>query len=466
MKKLSSLAVMLVLVSCGKAAHDKKSKSVSPRKVVATRESQNPISLKSMNENVDGCSVESYTDAQRDINLSLYLRGEQTDENRLFSGLLEDLFVKDIGGKIISQSHKGQSILYQYTSTDDVISGDKKELSASSVVTVCPDVTKYERGSAESVALNATYFISKTNRKISELLPGTVIPPISVEVAPMIKKKLQVIVKGEVVWEYEAYETDNAYYMPGANSITFLPHSEEFKKAGYNMNFWEVPMVASHEYGHHIFQTLHPSSSEEAGMRNCFGHFGLQTEGEEEEKREVSNEDVLGAFNEGFADLVSFYSLDNNERGLKGVPCLAISRDVGSKVFANGAPKVFTQAALDEFFSVKASEGPATCDVPNFQDIHIIGAIFATGVDRLLSVSTETKDQRLSIVLKWLKEMEAKAPVMKALSPQEFLKESLKLMVETTVASTDGVLNQPECDVLMEVYPGIDATITACLPPM
>lgn len=465
MKKLSTVAVLLALVSCGKQVHEKKSGVTSPRKVSASHFSQNPVQLKSMNVAPDGCSVESYTDQQRNLNLSLFLAGESVDQERFFTNLIEGLFVKDIGGNIVSQSHKGQSILMKYVSTDDVITDESKEVSAPAVVTVCPDVEKYEKGTVESAALNATYFISKTNRKVSELLPGVKIDPISVEVTPSIKKDLSVIVKGEVIWHYEAFETDNAYYAPGTNSITFLPHSEEFRKAGLTMNFWEVPMVASHEYGHHIFQTLHPSGDQSA-LKNCFGHFGLVSAGEQEEKREVTNDDVLGALNEGFADLVSYYSLENNERGVKGVPCLDVTRDVSSKLFANGAAKVFSEAALSDFFSTKELEGPESCDVPNFQDIHIIGAIFANGAERLLSLSTETKDQRLSIVLNWLKEMQAKSADMRALAPAEFLKESLKLLADVTVAKTDGKLDQNECSVLAEIYPGIDTTITACLPPI
>ena len=468
MLKLSPLLVALLVVGCGKKANEK-SHAVKPREVSATKLSQNPIILHSSNKMKSACSVENYVDSQKNFNLALFVRGEEVQEERLFSGLIDGLLVRDIGSKIITESHKGQSIVYTYTSTDDVISGDKKELSSPSIISICPDTVKYEKGTPESAALNATFYISKVNKKVSELLPAISIPAISVEVTPMIKKALSVIVKGEVVWSYEAYETDNAYYMPGANSITFLPHSEEFRKAGMNFSFWEVPMVAAHEYGHHIFNTLHPDNTAPTALKNCFGHFGIlneNTETEEEEKRVVSNEDVLGGLNEGFADLISFYSLENNERGLKGVNCLQISRDVGSRVFADGKSKVFSAEALMDFFSEKSTPAVESCDVTNYQDIHIMGAIFATGADRFLTLSTDTKDQRLAIVLNWLQEMKLSSGRMSTLAPSEFLAESFKLFIETTVAKTDSKMDPAECDLAKEIYPGIETRLTACLPPM
>lgn len=462
MLKLSTLLIPLILVSCGKKASESKA-PVSPRKVVATNTSLNPITLSSAGHK-SVCSVDAYSDSERNINLSLFLRGESTDEDRFLSGLIDGLLVRDVGGHIISGSHKGQSVHYDYTSTDNVITGGVKELSAPSVIKVCPEAGKYERETVESAALNVNYFISKTNRKIKELLPNIVIAPISVEITPLIKKSILIIEKGEEVYKYEAFDTDNAYYMPSMKSITFLPHSKESRKAGMKMNFWEVPMVSSHEYGHHIFHSIHPQQGEAQGMKNCFGKMGLQADPSEPQARKVTQEDVLGALNEGFSDLVSFYTLDNQERGLKGVPCLQITRDVNSPIFANGAPKVFSASMLSDFFATKEKAAAPSCLIPDFQSIHILGAIFANGVDRFLAVSTDTKDQRLSIVLNWLQEMKTKSVSMKSLSPQDFLRESFKLMMEVTVAKTDGKIDQRECDVAKVIYPGIDGYVAGCIP--
>ncbi len=465
MLKLLPLMLAVAVTACAKKTEEKKN-SIKPSKVVATNQSLHPIVVES-DKSKSLCSVMKYEDSQRNLSLSLFLRGEDTDEERVFAGLIEELFVRDLGAKIISQSHKGQSVLQTFTSTDGVVSGEEKELSAASNVTVCPDDGKYAKGSAESVALNATFFISKVNRKVSELLPSVKINPISVEVTPMIKKKLQVIDKGIVIWEYEAFDTDNAYYMPGTDSITFLPHSEEFRQMGYKMNFWEVPMVAAHEYGHHIFQTINPTPEEKSAHLNCFGKMGMKSNVAPEaevEAREVANDDVLGALNEGFADLISFYSLDNQERGLKGVPCLEIARDVSSKTFADGTPKNFTAAALESFFSDKETEPASGCSIPNFQDIHILGAVFANSVDRFLTGATDTKDQRLLIVLNWLQEMKVKQAGMKTLAPKDFLRESFKLFIETAVAKTDNKMDAADCALVTEIYPGLEASIAACQP--
>ncbi|MFL5785754.1 MAG: hypothetical protein ACJ76H_14145 [Bacteriovoracaceae bacterium] len=462
-----SLMFALTIVGCGKKIVDKKPQR--PNNVTKTNHSLNPIALTSDRNEKAACSVTAYDDSMRNISLSLFLHDKQTTEERFFAGLIEGLFVRDVGAKIITETHKGEDSETYYIVTDGTLtSQDKTYNTKPSVVTVCPDEGKYSRGSVESAALNANYFISKTNRKVSQLLPDVKISPISIEIAPMLLEKADVIVDGKVVYHQEAYQTDNAYYMPGGNSITFLPHSEEMKKQGFSMNFWEVPMVGSHEYGHHIFETLYPDVMPATGLKNCFGNFGLQLQaGNEPEAREVTNDDVLGALNEGFADLVAYYSLDNSERGLWGVPCLQVSRDVGSDSFANViTKKVFSEKALSDFFAKTEIEAPLNCGIPNFQDTHIIGAIFANGVDRIMSVSTDSKDKRLLITLKWLQAMKEKRPSLIALQPKEFLKGSFKLFIATVAANTDGKTDKQECDIAKEIYPGIDAEIPACAPAM
>ena len=466
MLKISSLLLAVLVAGCGKKPDEKSDSPVKPREVTATTLSQNPLPLNSQKMK-SACSVDKYEDAQKNLSLALFIRGQEVEEERLFTGLIDGLLVRDIGSKIITQSRKGMSIVYTYVSTDDVITGDRFLLSAPSAISICPDKAKYEKGTAESAALNATFYISKVNRKVSELLPSVMIPSVTVEIAPLIKKAFSVVIKGEVVWSFEAFETDNAYYMPGVNpSITFLPHSEEFRKAGMNFSFWDVPMVAAHEYGHHIFQSIHPGPMNEMSLKSCFGKFHALSEETEvvPEKRVVKIDDVLGALNEGFADLVSFYSLDDNERGLKGVNCLEITRDVGSRVFADGKPKIFSSLALSEFFSETVSPPSESCETANFQGIHHIGAIFAHSTDRLLSASTDTKDQRLAIVLNWLQEMKLRQRAMKALTPSEFLQESFKLMVDVIVAKTDSKLDPPECEIMKEIYPGMDGSFPACAP--
>ncbi len=460
--KLTSLLIVLLISSCGKKANEVDSVQ-RPKDISASHFSQNPIKLKS-EKSKSLCSVNEFSDSQRNLNLSLFLRGEEVIEERYFSGLLDQLFVRDVGANIISQSYKGKSTVYKYVSTDDVVTMETEDLASSSPISICPDQINFEKGSLESAALNITYYISKASRKIIELLPTVKIPPVTVEVTPLIKKSISIIVKDQVVWSFEAFETDNAYYMPGHNSITFLPHSEEFRKEGMTASFWEIPMVSAHEYGHHVFETLHGSSSTGSGLKNCFGKFGMIKTETEGEKRTVSIDDILISLNEGFADLISFYTLENNERGLKGVPCLQTNRDVGSRNFADGSPKVFTSIRMSQIFAEKHIPGSENCDVPNMQNPHIVGAIFAHGVDRLLAISTDTKDQRLAIVLEWLNEMKKRSVNMLNQTPKEYLRDSFKLFVETTASKTDGKVDEAECVVAREIYPGIDGYLHDCRP--
>lgn len=93
-----------------------------------------------------------------------------------------------------------------------------------------------------------------------------------------------------------------------------------------------------------------------------------------------------------------------------------------------------------------------------------MGAVFANGADRLMSLSTDTKDQRMAIVLAWLQEMKVKQESMKALTPRDFLEASLSLFVQKTAAMTDGKIDDNECQLAAEIYPGLDAVIPGCIP--
>ena len=240
---------------------------------------------------------------------------------------------------------------------------------------ICPDETNYEKDTIESAALNSTYFIQKTNEKIRSIFPDLKISPITLSIAPLvIRSSITTDWSGETTKE-SMYITDNALYTPGAATITFLPHSKSVKERGFKMNFWEVPMVASHEYGHHIFESIYSGQSSPMG---CFGETHKPRTGRKSFDRTVKHEDIMVSYNEGFADLVAFYTLEGKERDVQDVKCLEVSRDVESPVFYNGKPKIFNEEAMRTFFSPYVDYTNGTCEDHSYQDVHVIGAISLT----------------------------------------------------------------------------------------
>lgn len=95
------------------------------------------------------------------------------------------------------------------------------------------------------------------------------------------------------------FYVDNAFWanLGSFKMIAVLPHSKEWEDA-HKLRFWETPGVFSHEYGHHIFHSYGPSV--ESPSRNLLYH------------REFYR--INDGFNEGFADLISYFSLSDRKQ--------------------------------------------------------------------------------------------------------------------------------------------------------
>jgi hypothetical protein len=231
---------------------------------------------------------------------------------------------------------------------------------------------------------------------------------------------------------------------------------------GYDTKYWEVPMIASHEYGHHLFEMIHRTNK---GPRHkplsCFGNsmHAIQN-GQDNIPRNASISDVMDSYNEGFADLVAYYTLDSKERGLKGVKCLQVTRDVGSDSFFYGAPKHFSENALQSFFSFSVDNSISSCDEHNYQDTHVLGAIFAHSADVFLSELTDSDDEKLMAVVEWvglLKNVEKKYQAKPA---QAFLEASFSLFIRNSLEKFERKFDKNICLVLNDLYP--ELTLKEC----
>lgn len=421
------------------------------------------------------CNTPSYDPSALDLPLHIYLQRARTIEARNFTGLLTGNLIQNENNLVISKTTAGEDREYLIATT----SASLKIHSNGEAVTVCPEESLYAQDTIEGAALNAAYFINKTNAKVSALVPEANIKPVELKISPNIREKYVLLDStGAVMASETYYRTDNAYYEPAANAITFLPHSTSIRKFGFSMSFWEVPMVASHEYGHHVFESLFfrniPSTSiqtlasnKQRGATNCFGHHQKakpKFDGHQKitaAARKVTISDVVGAYNEGFADLISHYTLSDQERGLAGVKCLEISRDVGSAVLFDGKPKIFSKEALASFFST-VEEVARGCEVTQYQDDHVIGAIFAHSADRILSLLTESKEQKLAATLSWAQAISKQAPIL-ALFPPEGLNRTLFAMfVRNSAVKLNKPLDSAICSEAEIVYPGISASLVEC----
>lgn len=390
-----------------------------------------------------------------EFGLYLFLSGERKIQIRNFEGLLRENLVRNEDLEVVSASLYGEAIEYLFDNRDFRI----KQEAASKDVDLCPGTYEYGINTVEGAALNATFFINKTHEKFTAAT-DLIIPPVTLKIAPKIA---QTYITGKN--KQTLYLTDNAYYQPDNSTVTFLPHSLEAKLAGLHINFWEIPMVPSHEYGHHIFHTLfaYTSANNMNRIDLCFDNrtkSGLSAiKGSE---RIIAIEDVLHAFNEGFADLIAYYTLDSSEMDLRGIKCMQGSRDVGSSNFFDGTPKIFTRTALNIFFSEQTRQESKSCEQVDYQDIHAIGAIFAHNADRFLSSMTDSSELKLQVLQEWVSSIRIQHPKNSSLTPEQYFEDVFQIFLRLSLKKFDRKFDRSSCDEVNKFYPGLMRRLVEC----
>jgi hypothetical protein len=297
-----------------------------------------------------------------------------------------------------------------------------------------------------------------------QLAPGLRMKPLELKITPKMKKITDIDLGSHISRTVE-YMTDNATYQPANHSITFLPHSHQAKLEGFHVNFWEVPLIAAHEFGHHVFQSLFTHYPTTTGISHCFDHVGSSTQqhlkSSHLSERKVGQLQVLSALHEGFADLIAFYALDAEEASFREVRCLQISRDVKEPSFYDNKLKIFSPQVVEEFFS-GTNSSPRGCQFTNFQHSHSIGAIFAHQADKFLSQFTENKDLKLQTLLEWARELNRQYPRMRSLTPRDYMREAFVIFLQFSVDKFKTKFDRDLCVQADRFYHGISQQLAEC----
>lgn len=421
MKKIISSVLLLssVFSGCSKSSS---SGGDSPSVVRYNSFSSTPIFLRSQAE---FCADDGNQKISTTYSISLLKNGYNYEEDLSIGQILDMQYIRSKYAGIVSATYKNQETSKEYDLYWNNESQDYREkylvnsekINEGEAVILCSSINKLKDDSIETASVKVNYFIDKTNKAIKSLNLGIDIRPIEVFISPKHKSKYSAYKDDQKVLTLDnVYETDNAYYHPIYETITFLPQSEEGLKKDLfgGIGLWNIGMVPSHEYGHHIFNSIVKSYSYYDLQKNHDVCFDNRVEkgskfGSEKKINAYRNSDhhtTIGALNEGFADLISFYTLEDNERTLTNITCMEKSRDVGSRFFADGTPKKFTVAAVKLMESSEVDDTKRDCTQPDFQEIHSIGAVFASMVDDMLSRFTTDKSIKLKVTLNWLKLLE------------------------------------------------------------
>lgn len=464
--KLSILLLLIVFISsCAK----KSNLTSKPSVVRFISYSNNPVFLKSQVEN---CSDGLYSASNTQYDLNLLIDGKLQLDSIEIPQLLDFLYIRSTFGKVIKSTFKNIDIISNYDliwNEDFNDYRDKKyfgdtEINAGSSIRLCSSINLLEDNSIEGAAVKVNYFIDKTFNKIKDLNLGIDISPIQVNITPKIETRYRAKKEGvEVMTIGGVFSTDNAYYMPSKKSITFLPQSQEALDSNVfgGLGLWNIPMVPSHEYGHHIFSSIVNNYDRHSKSSLCFDNrtYKVSKFGDETVInnlfRSADEHVTMGSINEAFADLISFYTLDNNQRTLKNIKCMEKNRDIGSDYFANGTLKKFNKEVLEAVDDPIIDNTKKDCNEPDFQEIHALGAIFANTADRFMSQYTNDKEIKLKIILNFAKTLNLNMNFINGYIPSFGLERAYKILVSETLKEFNLEANTEICERMKEDYASV-----------
>ena len=344
---------------------------------------------------------------------------------------------------------------------------------------VCKGAGTFSKNSLENAALNIANTISETRKSIINAAPSLKIPPVKIVVLPSITIQ-KIYTNGpateasqrnsssdKVSQTRKMYLTDNASWSNINSTITFLPQSEEFIKAsGIETPFWELPMVAAHEFGHHVFDKFFPLKTEqnekpELNLPGCF-HSEMQEKllarftkrmVNEDRKRESGGAFAYSSLHEGIGDLISFYALSKGEGSLAGINCMEKSRDVDSDHFGDGTKKRMNFNAVSIMNSTSyLNKEDNDCRSPYFQGQHSVGAIFAYNFNKIVSKYTSNRNSKLELLIKWGQESSTHQKELNKMTTSLYLAEVTKVLYKVLHKNFgESKLNQ-DCNDIKQMY--------------
>ena len=315
---------------------------------------------------------------------------------------------------------------------------------------ICKPDSQFGRQTYEGVALTSAFYIQKARDRYLGITKSTATPsPIVLSVLPQLADYyVTQNLEGQNV-HIKRYLTHNLAYFPDAETIVVFPESKKRAETAQGF-FWESGFVLAHEYGHHIDFERHGAAYRAAGLSyHPLSHVlmespigpdestpGIPAEtssagsvtGDFMERTFRGNElssssrqnlvyesrrSLLGsALAEAFADLLAYYTEGASSESVIGLPDIGVSRNVASRYFGDGQPKILTDEHLKIFFR-ETKETDPLASVSRFTDVHTVGATLAFAADRMFTrllrdystVSPEDAgeiDRRYRLTLEWM----------------------------------------------------------------
>lgn len=287
---------------------------------------------------------------------------------------------------------------------------------------ICKADPQFGRQTYEGVALTSAYYIQKARDRYLGITRSTeTTSPITLSVLPQLTDYyITQNLEGQNV-HIKRYLTHNLAYFPDAETIVVFPESKKRAETAQGF-FWESGFVLAHEYGHHIDFERHGAAYRAAGLSyHPLMHVLMESPtspnesaaGVPEETASTrlvtadsadepfrgnqlssssrqsliyeSRRSLLGsALAEAFADLLAYYTEGASSESVIGLPDIGVSRNVASRYFGDGQPKILTDEHLKIFFR-ETKETDPLASVSRFTDVHTVGATLAFAADRMFT---------------------------------------------------------------------------------
>jgi hypothetical protein len=164
------------------------------------------------------------------------------------------------------------------------------------------------------------------------------------------------------------------------------------------------------------------------------------------------------------ADLFGYYATGST---LSGVTCLEISRDPASPIFADGTTRKRLTAAMiaGDFQSPERT----SCEQPDLNEEHAIGAVFAHGFDGLFTLAAEAREltgdaatrYKASLLLGFLTRLDELRPEIGPGEelPGEIYVRALEAALRAIEPLRGEGLSEDECGVVARVFPGLEGAL-------
>lgn len=325
------------------------------------------------------------------------------------------------------------------------------------------DKGPFPMDSLENAALSAMASILKSSR-FYEPIQGVVW---STRMYVLLFPKYEKVVHIDGQKSLYVEDTDNARWSIFSHTkesqfiIEVLPHSEQ-RKSTFGKEIWSQLALISHEFGHHLFYHQSSAYLAEKGKVQDSSIYSIFLDGENAPpNRSVHIQTVIDAINEGYADLISFYSFNSgvNTFGKFVLGKFKTSRFIGDSHNDDKKEKILSASVLKHFFNIYKTR-PKNYLTPDHQDIHTIGAIVGHIIDKLFeekvggSALQPKSLEKATLLDRWVKSIDLKYYEQQNKNPQQFLQDIMLEAVKLAFLNPDQkTLNKNQCDTIASKMP-------------